>query len=141
VVPDVVPSDVTVPSPPEDLEADARPYWEVFAGILAGARLLTPADQQTLADYCRSCAHVAHLSHRVGVAWRKRTVDHRVIKGLDAQLRGWLDKKTKLASELGLTVIARTRLANRVPEPMVVRSPLATLQDRAAALGRPVGVP
>jgi hypothetical protein len=65
---------------------------------------------------------------------------------LDAQARGWVEKKLKLAGELGLTAISRTRVAwsgheqvlDTAKKPL---SKLAQLQEQAASLRRPLAMP
>jgi phage terminase small subunit len=151
--PEAVPLDqrppIAVVEPPGDLTAAERAYWAYFAPLLASARALTPADRDTLADYCRACGAVVDRSRRLARAFRKRPVEPSTVRMLDAQIRGWIDKKTRLAIELGLTAVSRTRIKwtghtqgpstpQRHPEPP--RSKLADLQKRAAALRRPLGV-
>lgn len=136
---------VTVPSPPADLVAGERKYWSRFAPLLAGAKLLTPADVETLADYCRACEAVASRGRRLRAVLTKPSSTLQEIKMLDAQLRGWVQQKTKLASELGLTAVSRTRVAwsghhqvlDKKDKP---KSELARLQEQAASMRRPVAV-
>ena len=132
-------------SPPIGLVAAERVFWREFAPLLAGARVLTPADVQTLADYCRACAAVDERGRRLRTVYRKRELDIPLARLLDSQLRGWVDRKTKLAGELALTAISRTRVAwsghHQVVDP--VKKPLsklAQLQQQAASLRRPVQV-
>lgn len=144
----VEPREVPVP-PPRDLTRAERAYWFYFAPLLASARALTPADRDTLADYCRACVAVSDRNRRLTRAFRKRTLDTPTVRMLDAQVRGWIEKKTRLAMELGLTAVSRTRIgwtghdqaptknSPRTEQPL---SKLAQLQDQAAALGRPVAV-
>lgn len=135
--------------PPPDLPRAAHRYWQYFAPLLASARVLTPADRDTLGDYCRACVAVVDRSRRLERAYRKRTLDKQTVRMLDGQLRGWIEKKTRLAIELGLTAVSRTRLkwtgyqqrpmeAATTSEPP--RSKLAQLQEQAASLRRPVSV-
>jgi len=139
---------------PAALVTAERRYWAYFAPLLAGARLLTDADVETLADYCRACAQVEERSRRLGLALRARKLDLQLVRLLDSQARGWVEKKTRLASELGLTAIGRARMGwtgQRAPStstpvsetgqaPVAPRSKLAELQERATSLRRPVGV-
>ena len=134
-----------VPRPPRGLVRSERAFWARFAPLLAGARILTPADVETLADYCRACAAVEDRSRRLRAVFRKRLLDTRMVSLLDSQIRGWVERKTKLAGELGLTAISRTRVAwsghPQVKDPVQQpQSKLAQLQEQAAALRRPVGV-
>jgi len=130
---------------PADLTKAERAYWDWFAPLLAGAKVLTPADVETLADYCRACAAVVETGRRRQAAWRKRTLDQSLVRMLDASLRGWIERKTKIAGELGLTAIARTRVAwyghaqilDKAKKP---QSKLAELQEQAAAMRRPMAV-
>lgn len=132
-------------APPSGLVKAERAYWNIFAPLLAGAKVLTPADVETLADYCRACAAVDERGRRLRTAFRKKVLDNQTVRMLDSQMRGWVEKKTQLAGELGLTAISRTRVAwsghgqkiNAVKKP---QSKLAQLQEQAAALRRPVGV-
>jgi hypothetical protein len=111
---------------------------------------LTPADVESLADYCRACGAVDDRGRRLRTALAKRTLDQRLVRLLDSQMRGWVEKKTRLASELGLTAIARTRInwtgypqgpgATRDEPPQAPKSRLAELQEQAATLRRPVGM-
>jgi phage terminase small subunit len=143
---DVAPSPI---APPPGLVAAEREYWEYFAPLLHGAKLLTPADRQTLADYCRACVAVDERSRRVRTEFRRRVLDNQTARMLDAQLRGWVQRKTALAGELGLTAASRTRvgwtghhqdLGASVDEQQKPQSELGRLQQQAKALRRPVGV-
>lgn len=146
------PDDGKTPSPikpPTGLVKSERRYWNQFAPLLRAARVLTPADVETLADYCRACAAVVDRSRRLRLELaRRRSLDRGFVSLLDRQLRGWLERKTKLAGELGLTAISRTRIAwtghrlpgDTPPTPERSKTKLAQLQERAAALRRPVGV-
>jgi phage terminase small subunit len=133
---------------PRDLSAAERSYWSYFAPLLASARALTPADRDTLADYCRACVAVNDRNRRLARALRKRTLDRPTVKMLDAQLRSWIGEKTRLATELGLTALSRTRIKwtghHQRPQtsatPEKPQSKLAQLQEQAASLRRPVGV-
>ena len=132
-------------APPPGLVKAERAYWNHFAPLLAGAKVLTPADVETLADYCRACVAVDDRGRRLRTELRRRVLDNQTVRMLDSQMRGWVEKKTRLASELGLTAIARTRVAwsghGQVKDPVKEpQSKLAQLQERAAALRRPVGV-
>jgi phage terminase small subunit len=138
-----------MPDPPGSLVKPERVYWAQFAPLLAGARVLTPADVETLADYCRACAAVDDRGRRLRRAWTGRRFDQGFVSLLDRQLRGWLDRKTRLAVELGLTAVSRTRVAwsghaprqdGRTPAAAAAKSKLAHLQEQAAALRRPVSV-
>lgn len=134
-----------IPAPPSGLIKTERVYWEQFAPLLAGAKVLTPADVQTLADYCRACVAVDERGKRLRTAYRKRELDKQLVRLLDGSMRGWVERKTKLAGELGLTAVSRTRVAwsghgQRIDPVKQPRSKLAKLQDEAAALRRPVGV-
>lgn len=136
---------VVVPAPPGTLSAVERSYWQRFAPLLAGAKLLTPADVETLGDYCRACAAVADRNKRLASALRSKHATLQEIKMLDAQLRGWVQQKTKLASELGLTAIARTRVGwsghkQVIEQSDKPQSALARLQEQAATLRKPVAV-
>ena len=137
----------TIP-PPAGLVATERRYWDQFAPLLTGARVLTPADVETLADYCRACVAVDERGRRLRTAFRRRVLDHALVSLLDRQMRGWVERKTRLAAELGLTAVSRTRVAwsghpqRPTPSPaQPARSKLAELQERAAVLRRPVGAP
>jgi len=134
------------PDPPRMLVASERRYWGYFAPLLTGARVLTPADTESLADYCRACAAIDERGRRLRAALGKRTFDQSLVRLLDSQMRGWIEKKTRLASELGLTAIGRARLGwtgQRAPSAAegvqveTPRSKLAELQERAASLRRP----
>jgi phage terminase small subunit len=140
----------SIPEAPQDLVASERRYWEYFAPLLGGARLLTPADVETLADYCRACVCVADRARRVRTAYGKRPLNATLVRLLDSQWRAWVEKKTRLASELGLTAVARTRInwtgyaPRRTPPretapPEPPPSTFAQLQARAALLRRPIG--
>lgn len=135
---------VAIEPPPGLIKAE-RAYWAIFAPLLASAKVLTPADVETLADYCRACVAVDVRGQRLRTAFRRRVLDNQLVRMLDAQLRGWVQRKTALAGELGLTAIARTRVAwsghhQVVDKKKKPRSKLAQLQEQAAALRRPVGV-
>jgi phage terminase small subunit len=134
--------------PPRDLSARERAYWSELAPLLASARALAPADRHTLADYCRACAAVVDRERRLTRELRKRQIDRILVKMLDAQLRGWISEKTRLAGELGLTAIARMKIKwtghpQRLSAPATPEKPqskLAQLQEQAVSLCRPVGV-
>jgi phage terminase small subunit len=141
----------SIPDPPRALVRSERRYWGYFAPLLAGARVLTPADVESLADYCRACVCVDDRSRRLRTAFAKKKLDTSLVRLLDSQLRGWVEKKTRLASELGLTAIARTRINwtgyPQRPKPTredvpreAPKSTFAKLQEQAARLRRPVGV-
>jgi len=148
-----IPSRVAL-TPPAGLVTVERRYWAYFATLLAGARLLTDADVETLADYCRACAQVDERTRRLRLALRKRTLDPQLVRLLDTQARGWFDQKRHLATELGLTAIGRARMGwtgQRAPSataatsdrgqvPEAPRSKLADLQMRATLLRRPLGI-
>jgi phage terminase small subunit len=148
--PEVRGADVRPVPAPIGLVPAERKYWAYVAPLLSGARVLTPADVESLADYCRACGAVDDRGRRLRIALAKRTLDLRLVRLLDSQLRGWVEKKTKLAGELGLTAIARTRInwtgypqgpaAPRDELPQAPKSKLAELQERAAAWRRPVGM-
>jgi phage terminase small subunit len=136
---------VDIPAP-AGLVKGERVYWNEFAPLLAGAKVLTPADVQTLADYCRACFWVEDASRRLRTAWKKRNPDLKKVRMLDAQARGWVERKTKLAGELGLTAISRTRVAwtghgtptspgKKMP---TKKSKVAELQEQARDLHRPL---
>lgn len=135
-------------APPRDLTRAERTYWAYYAPLLASARTLVPSDRDTLADYCRACVAVTDRQRRLGRAFRKRVIDKQTVRMLDAQVRGWIDKKTRLAIELGLTAISRKRIGwtghYQRPAPATPDAPppskLAELQARAVALRRPLGV-
>lgn len=145
-----IPARASLRAPAELVKAERR-YWQQFAPVLAGARLLTDADVETFADYCRACVQVDERARRLRLALRKRVLDQSLVRLLDSQARGWIEKKTHLASELGLTAIGRARLGwtgQRAPSqvaltsedgrpPETPRSKLAELQERAASLRRP----
>ena len=131
--------------PPTGLVKAERVYWAQFAPLLRTARILTPADVETLADYCRACVAIDDRGRRLRTALRKRVLDVVLVRTLDLQVRGWIDRKTRLAGELGLTAISRTRVAwsghgQRLDPVQQPRSKLAQLQDQAAALKRPLEV-
>ncbi len=132
---------------PAGLVKGERVFWNQFAPLLAGAKVLTPADVQTLADYCRACYWVEEAGRRLRTVWRKRQPDLRLARMLDAQARGWVDRKTKLASELGLTAISRTRVAwtghEQAPGKIKQSKPkskVAELQEQARDLHRPLSL-
>jgi phage terminase small subunit len=135
---------------PADLTRAELAYWAYFAPLLASARALTPADRDTLADYCRACVAVVDRNRRLAQAFRTRPFDTSTVRMLDAQVRGWIEKKTRLAVELGLTAVSRTRIkwTGHAPAPVAPpgpdqppRSTLAKLQEQAAVLRRPLRVP
>jgi phage terminase small subunit len=132
-----------VKPPPELVPGEVR-FWRHFAPLLAGARMLTPADIQTLVDYCRACDQLEATLRRLRAAWRKREPPQFLIKMLDAQARGWMSSKIQLAGELGLTAIARTKTSWSGHAPPASKGPqgklskIADLQARARALRRPV---
>ena len=130
---------------PRGLTPAERRYWQQFASLLGTARVFTPADTETLADYCRACAAIDEMGARRRTALQKKRLDQGLVRLLDASLRGWIERKTKLAGELGLTAIARTRVAwsGHAPTLDPVHKPLSTLaqlQAQATAMRRPVGV-
>lgn len=132
---------------PHDVKGAALRHWRYFAPLLESARVLSPADSQTLADYCRACAAVEDRDRRLGTVMRKRQIDWSLQGRLDRELRGWIERKTKLAGELGLTAVSRTRVAwtghRQTPAtatPSQPQSKLAQLQEQAVALRRPVVV-
>lgn len=138
-------------APPAGLVKAERKYWHTFAPLLAAAKVLTPADVETLADYCRACVAVDERGRRLRTAYRERVLDNQLVRLLDSSLRGWVERKTKLAGELGLTAISRTRVAwsghnldkragHHSDKPQQPKSKVAELQEQAAALRRPMGV-
>jgi phage terminase small subunit len=143
--PDTLPpveSDVPAPA---DLQPIERKFWDRIAPILAIAKMLTPADTVTLVDYCRACYWTEATTRRLHAAWRQKDYDVHLIKMLDAQARGWVEKKTSLAGELGLTAIARTKTAwtghSQLPDPRTrPTSKIAELQARARSLRQPIAV-
>lgn len=137
-------------APPSDLKGAARRHWKYFSQLLQGARVQTPSDIETLADYCRACAAVEDRDRRLAGVMRKRQVDWSLQARLDRELRGWIERKSKLAMELGLTPLSRTRVGWTGHAPKVVAaadgapaksaSKLEQLQNQAASLRRPIGV-
>lgn len=138
-------------APPAGLVKAERKYWQTFAPLLAGAKVLTPADVETLADYCRACVAIDERGRRLRTAYRARVLDNHLVRLLDSSMRGWMERKTKLAGELGLTAVARTRVAwsghnldkragHGADKPQQPKSKVAQLQEQAAALRRPMGV-
>ena len=132
---------------PNDLLGPARRHWKYFAPLLQSARLLTPSDIQTLADYCRACAAVDDRDRRLAAVMRKRRIDWALQNRLDRALRGWIERKTRLANELGLTATARSRVgwtgfrqSGARTAPDRPPSKVVELQQRAAVLRRPLGV-
>ncbi len=120
-------------------------YWTQFGRLLASAKVLTPADVETLADYCRACVAIDEVGQLRRTAIRKKTLDQALVRLLDASMRGWIERKTKLAGELGLTAIARTRVAwsghaQTLEKTQKPHSKLADLQAQALAMRRPMGV-
>jgi phage terminase small subunit len=143
--PEAAAVDLAELGPPAGLVAAERTYWDQFAPLLAGAKVLIPADVETLADYCRACVAVDERGRRLRTAFKRRTLDVPLVRLLDSQLRGWVDRKTKLAGELGLTAIARTRVAWTGHAAVIdaakrPQSRLAQLQQEALALRRPIGM-
>lgn len=148
---DVLP-DATNLVAPVGMTAVARRFWRQYAPLLAGARILSPADVEALADYCRACENVLFLGPRQRTAWRRQGRHFKLDEAcrIDTQYRHWIERKTKLASELGLTPVSRVRMAwtGHAPkgggaapqEPAKPQSTLARLQDEARALRRPVRV-
>jgi phage terminase small subunit len=137
------------PAPsPRELKGAARRHWRYFAALLQSARVLTPSDIMTLADYCRACAAVEDRDRRLATIMRKRQIDWSIQGKLDRELRGWIERKMKLATELGLTPVSRTRvlwtghpqLPTASPADQPPLSKLAQLQAQAATLRRPLGV-
>jgi phage terminase small subunit len=135
-----------VPSP-RGLTDAARRHWRYFASLLQRARVLTPSDVMTLADYCRACAAVEDRDRRLATLMRKRQIDWALQGKLDRELRGWIERKMKLATELGLTPVSRTRVmwTGHAPLPSATTdqpapSKLAQLQAQAATLRRPLGM-
>lgn len=140
-----VPDDSEPIPPPTGLTPAEREYWTQFAPLLRGAKVLTPADVETLADYCRACVAVDERGEKLRTAWAEKDLDQKLVRLLDGSLRGWVERKTKLAGELGLTAVSRTRVAwsghsQRIDPVKKPKSKLAQLQEQAAALRRPVGV-
>jgi phage terminase small subunit len=140
--PAAVQEPVEIEAPASLIEAE-KVYWAQFAPLLTSAKVLTPADVETLADYCRACVAVDDRSARLRIAYAAKVVDNQTVRQLDASLRGWIERKTKLAGELGLTAIARTRVAwtghhQRPPaaSPAKPQSTLARLQQEASVLRR-----
>jgi hypothetical protein len=160
-IPDAPAAGPQIPAPAGLIKAE-RAYWDYFAPLLASAKILTPADVETLKDYVRACLAVDNCARRLRTAYRRREPDLAFVRLQDASMRGWVERKTKLAGELGLTAIARTRVvwtgcpqapgatpAAPGKSSVVVelqaqgaelRRPLAELQARAAQLRRPLGV-
>jgi phage terminase small subunit len=94
--------------PPSELSVDARTVWRRLAPSLVRDGVLTPADRETFADYCRACYWITATQRRLCAA-QKRMPNTRETRALDAQLRGWLSLKGRLATALGLTARARAR--------------------------------
>lgn len=144
---DALPPSSTKVEPPLPLEPGEQKYWSYFAPLLAMAKMLTPADAQTLVDYCRACYWAEITNKRLRTAWRRtgRRFDRQHIRQLDTQLRGWVERKTALADRLGLTALSRTKTSwtghSPVIDPKVrPKSKVAELQERSRALRRPVPV-
>jgi phage terminase small subunit len=129
--------------PPVGLTPRERTYWAAVAPLLASAHLLTPADRETLADYCRACVAIDECGQRRRTALHRTVLDQPLVRLLDTAVRGWMALKTRLAGELGLTRIARTRIGwtGHPPSLETTQKPLsalAQLQKAAAAMRRPV---
>lgn len=151
-IPDVAENPAAAPPAPIGLVTAERAYWDRYAALLAGAKLLTAADTEVLADFCRASAAVDDRARRVRGALRRK-IDPQIVRMWDVQLRQWVDRKLKLAGELGLTAISRTRVAwsghHQVPPTTkphasgalpAPETTLSRLQRQSASLRRPLGV-
>ena len=74
------PTQTRVGPPRRSFVAGERRFWQRFAAFV------TPADYETLADYCRTSYRVAWTNDRLYAAWRRKTVDAKLVKSLDRQL-------------------------------------------------------
>lgn len=67
-----------VPSAPKGLDAGANEEWERIIPMLAGMRVLSPADMRVIAAYCRQASKYDALEAEL-TKWKPGSVEHRRI--------------------------------------------------------------
>jgi P27 family predicted phage terminase small subunit len=101
-----------VPRPPSWLSKDAKAEWRSVAAILIERKHLTEADLGTLGAYCDAAGQLAEASRLINaeglvIATPKGPRRHPAT-AIQAQAR---DQLRRLAAELGLTPVSRSRAA------------------------------
>jgi P27 family predicted phage terminase small subunit len=114
---------VTVLEAPPGLTEAELAFWSYYTPLLTAVRVLTAADRDVLADYCRARAEIADIRQQQAAPYRRviltairddqghpvgvRAATH----PLDAQLRMWLQVARLAGAELGLSPASRARVA------------------------------
>lgn len=103
--------DPSLPDPPAHLRDDELVVWHHFAPILAGMRLLTEADIETLADYCE-CVAAAHRfkTASYGVEIQVSATGWAAPSGAYTSWQKQRDRALKLAGRLGFTPADRASM-------------------------------
>ena len=126
------------PDRPTALSASEKAFWAYYAPILAGARVLTAGDVDTLRRYCEALAQIEDIrTQQQAPEYRRVTVNDKgraETHPLDAQLRNWVGISRLCAADLGLTPAARARVATVGMDAENSSSPLAKLQAQARQL-------
>jgi phage terminase small subunit len=105
---------VTALAVPSDLTPSEAAFWRYYEGVLAGVKVLTAADRDTLRNHCIALAQVADIRTEQGRPDYRRVIQSGakvMTNPLDVQLRSWLQLARLSAAELGLTPVSRTRIA------------------------------
>ena len=114
-----------IPSPPEFLSPIAKDEWWRIAGELHRLRLLTPLDVGVFSVYCQSYADWIEAERQLAVAGAADPETHGLlIKGSHKQLMpnpllrvaaAAADRMMNVATQLGLTPLARSRISMAHP--------------------------
>src|SRR5262249_2457136 len=114
-----------IPSPPEFLSPIAKDEWWRIAGELHRLQLLTPFDVAMFSVYCQSYADWIEAGRQLAIAGvADPETQGLLIKGSHKQLMpnpllrvaaGAADRMMNVATQLGLTPLARSRIS--IPHP------------------------
>jgi P27 family predicted phage terminase small subunit len=106
-----------VPKPPDWLSTEAKAEWKRVMPLLIERRILTDADLGTLENYCVAMGQVRQLEKLVQKTFVLRT-ESGAFKPAPwvKQQEGAMTRALRLAAELGLTPVSRSRPAIRDAE-------------------------
>jgi P27 family predicted phage terminase small subunit len=100
------------PEPPEDLDTRALGAWNYFAPILAGCRVLTLADRETLACYCLAVGRRSQAEEELAKTGPvvKSPAGFAVLNPWLSVSNKALEQLLRFGAELGLSPASRQRV-------------------------------
>lgn len=103
---------VKIPQPPDDLTPEETDVFVVMAKKLAGMRVMTEADVEALAIYCRNWVVAKDAHMRVGANILVKSPNgHAIQNPYFAIARKAEDRCLKILAEFGMTPAARVRVS------------------------------